>query len=273
MNFEQKDFELISDYIHGHLNEEDKRSFESRMRVDEDLRKEVLLHTGISISVKEEGWMHLDHKNNQKGIDHIKEVRRSKEISDLEAKIKGVSNSYFKNKKNKRGNNFKKYFLGVAAAAAICLFIVKMVNVDPSMSGLYQNNVNWDQSLLSKIEQSKTHNDPGQIGESLFKNGEYNKAKELFLGIVSQKENPDTHSLMYLGASYTELEEFDKAIDVFNQLLNQNTLDSNRAYWYKAMVYLKQNNKDAAILELNVLTDNKQNYNYDKAKELLDQLE
>ncbi len=269
MTTEQKTYELISDYIRGNLKEDEKRSFEDKMKLDEDFNKEVQLHKNLYLSHSEEGWIDSNHMDNQSDIERIKNVRRSSEINTLEAIISTVSNDYLNPTKS---INYRKYLIPLAAAAIACFFIIRTL-LSPSLSQLYDTHASWEQNLLSKIEQTASKNSSSQQGELLFKKGDYTKAKTVFLKIVNENKYANSHSLMYLGASHLELEEYDKALHIFEQLLHQNTLDSNRAYWFKALVYLKKGNKDGAIKELKALTSNPKNYNYDIALKILQELE
>lgn len=269
MDLEQKKYELISDYIRGNLEEGEKRSFEHKMKLDEGFYKEVQLHKNIYVSQSEEGWIDLDHTNNQSDIERIKNIRRSSEIHNLESIINHVSDDYLKiNKKT----NYRKYLIPLTAATIGCFFLLRTL-FTPSISELYDIHVNWEQNLISKIEQTASKNSSSQEGELLFKKGEYRKAKTVFLNIINENKNPNSHSLMYLGASHLELEEYDKALLIFDQLLTQNTLDSNRAHWFKTLVYLKKSDKDKAVKELKVLTGNPKNYKYDIALKILNELE
>jgi tetratricopeptide (TPR) repeat protein len=70
-----------------------------------------------------------------------------------------------------------------------------------------------------------------------------------------------------------ELENYREAIQTFDKLRNSNTLDNHKAYWYTALVYLKQNNAENAKKVLQTLVQDTSNYNYEKAIELLKKLE
>ena len=60
---------------------------------------------------------------------------------------------------------------------------------------------------------------------------------------------------------------------IFDKVLQSQTLDSHKAYWFKALSYLKQGDTAQAIATLETLVENKGNFNYDKAQKLLKVLE
>ncbi len=51
-----------------------------------------------------------------------------------------------------------------------------------------------------------------------------------------------------------------------------NSVDSTKGYWYIALIHLKNDNKENAILMLKKISSNEKNYNYLKAKEVLDKI-
>ncbi|WP_299260331.1 tetratricopeptide repeat protein [uncultured Aquimarina sp.] len=272
MEFEEEDYNQITNYNLGNLSEAENAEIEKRMQMDKVFREEVLLHQRLPYAISEKGWPDWGHENNEQEIEEIKALKRSDLISNIESKIKSSGRQYFENQ-NKHRKGWRKYAVGLVAALVIVFVSLRIFNFN-SVSGesLYAEYVDWENNLLSTTEQSNFEN-RGLQGEQLFKKEEYKKAKIVFIDIIEKGKRQDSHTLMYLGASYLELEEYNDALQVFDQLLQQKSLNSNRAYWYKSMVYLKQGDISKAKEELLSLIKNKENFNYTKARELLKQLD
>ncbi|MEM6831452.1 MAG: tetratricopeptide repeat protein, partial [Bacteroidota bacterium] len=88
-----------------------------------------------------------------------------------------------------------------------------------------------------------------------------------------RREENNPHILLYLGASYLEMNDFQQAQAVFEQLLTGDTLDSHKAYWYLALVYLKQGSVEKAKEQLLLVRQNPANYGYEQANALLEELD
>jgi tetratricopeptide (TPR) repeat protein len=74
---------------------------------------------------------------------------------------------------------------------------------------------------------------------------------------------------MYIGASYDKLNKNDNALIVFDKLSKSPNFDGySRGYWYKLLIYLKEDKRDKAIEIKNIILKNNYNFNYEKAKKI-----
>lgn len=76
----------------------------------------------------------------------------------------------------------------------------------------------------------------------------------------------------YIGMSYLELEQPKEAVVFFDKLYNSDSFDQSKGLWYKCLVYLKINDNVKLKNTLIKIIENPANYNYNKARELLDDL-
>lgn len=104
-----------------------------------------------------------------------------------------------------------------------------------------------------------------------YDSGNYEKSLELFSKIY--KEEAVDYALFYQAMSLMELKQYADAIALFDQF---KTADNNAfspfVKWYKALSYLKLNEKEKAVQLLKELSK-EENPQQSKAKELLDALE
>ncbi|MBL7885362.1 MAG: hypothetical protein JNJ52_01325 [Flavobacterium sp.] len=255
--------EQINQYLKGTLPEDEKRLFEKKIAEDETLREEVIIQKQLFLLQGiETNDLPFDY-DNQSDLLVIKNKLQSEEYQLLSAKIRkaGVE---AKNKPTQHKNYWLKY--AVAASIALVFGVLFYFNSQNSLENYYHENVNWEE-LPSFIEKGQSENDFSN-GELLFKKGDYKKAIETFNKIESSNQLYP-YSLMYIGASYDVLNENDKAIETFDLLSSLTSFQENsKGYWYKMLIYMKQNNKDKMLEMRSIILSDPSNFNYTKAKNL-----
>ena len=253
----------IDQYLKGLLSETDHLAFEKLIIEDQELQTEVMIQKQL-FEINGLPTVELPINTiNEKEVLHYKQQLQSKDIIDLSTKIREIGQNHIQQKSKARQNYFKYY---IAASIAIVFGTFLFFNSNSSLENYYTDNVNWEE-LPSFIDKGQPENDFTN-GELLFKKGEYIKAIESFSKIDSTYELYP-YSLMYIGASYDQLNENDKAIEAFDLLSKLTSFqESSRGYWYKMLIYLKQNNKEKALEMKNIILKNSENFNYNKTKNL-----
>ncbi|WP_034228494.1 tetratricopeptide repeat protein [Aquimarina pacifica] len=276
MEFDQATYEKIDAYIFGRLTGKEKELFEKEIEGNIELKKEVILNKAVKASIANEDWTLLDHDLESDQVKHIASLRRSDVYTKKAFDLKNIGDTYFETLDQKPKRSKRLLYIAVTAAAAVLLiFFIGNYSSNPSTEALYAEYNNWDDLPSLTLQGDTTAN--LAKGEELFNKGAYQEVIALFTQNIEESQvahkeiNP--YVLSYLGASYLESGAYNKALETFNILLKNNTLDSSKGYWYKAMVYLKQGNREKAIEELKLLTNNKQHFNFDVAKRLLRKLE
>ncbi len=273
MEFDKDTYILIEDYITDKLSETDRKAFELRLQSDEQLKKEVDIHLTLKHAVTEQGWhSSIDYQKNHQEIKELSAYRRSDEFTAIQNKLQKVSSQYFDNTTPSRHKKRNYYLI---SAVAILLILVSIQFLPTSSNSLYNDYNDW-KNLPSLTTQSNTEKLLSQ-GEQYFLNQEYELAIPIFSEYIQkqQQSNQSLHPyvLSYLGAAYTESGNYTKALATFKLLQNENAIDASRKYWYTAMVYLKQGDKEKAKEELQFLIKDQEHFNYQKAKELLELLD
>nr|WP_305067246.1 tetratricopeptide repeat protein [Mangrovivirga halotolerans] len=104
-----------------------------------------------------------------------------------------------------------------------------------------------------------------------YNTGDYEKAVETLSAFTDENPQSDMAKI-YLGISFMETGQNNKAISVFHELKsNANGLPKELSEWYLAMVYLKTDNVDESRKLLNSIHESDHIYS-GKAKKLLSQL-
>lgn len=255
--------ETIDNYLKGNLSKVEHLAFEKLMEENKELEEIVLIQRQLFAIHDFETTKNKLIGHSQKNLLYYKEQLRSKENQDLSAKIRKIGENYTKPKTSTQKNYLKYY---IAASIALIFGTIIMLNSNTSLEDYYYDNVNWEE-LPSFISKDQSLSDFTK-GETFFKNEDYEKAIITFSSIKPDNELYP-YSLMYIGASFDKLNKNDEALQVFDKLLTlQKFEEYSRGYWYKLLIYLKENNKDKAIEMRSVILKNNSNFNYEEAKNL-----
>lgn len=255
--------ETIDNYLKGNLSKVEHLAFEKQIEENKELKEIVLIQKELFAIHGFETTENKFTNGSQKDLLYYKEQLRSKENQDLSAKIRKIGKNYTKPITSTQKSYLKYY---IAASIALVFGTILMLNSNSSLENYYKDNVNWNE-LPSYIDKGQAENDFTK-GEIAFKNKEYDKAIIAFKNITSENELYP-YSLMFIGASYEQLNENDKALETFSQLETLNNFEeSSRAYWYKLLIYAKLNKKVKAKEIQNIILKNENNYNYKQAQKL-----
>ncbi len=275
MEFDNSIYEQIEAFILGKMSDAEKKLFEAKIQSDKDLRKEVELHRSLKHVIQDKEWHLTESVKDNKAFNQIKNSRRSKKYANIESSIQEAGDQYFENEIKPKGNKNWLYYISAAAAVVCIAFFINYYNSNQSTTSLYAEYSNW-KDLPSLTVQSDNENILAE-GEHLFFKEEYTKAIMIFSQVLIdssvQNQNLNPYILSYLGASYLELNDYKNAIFTFDKLVNSNTVDSSKGYWYKTMVYLKQGNKQKTKEQLKLILQDERNFNFQKARELFEKLD
>lgn len=268
MNFDDNTYEKIGLYIDNQMNDAERTAFEELLEKDTELAAFVDTLTSLESVYNEHTW-------NVKANASVTEIKalanefRADDVVALSQKIRNIQQQ--KSSIPKKRN--KSYFYVISSAVAIAavmtlLYFSFMQSI--TASDAFEQYHNWN-TLPSFVEKGTT-DDNRVKAQALFQDGNYQEALSIFME-TTKDATYDPKTQLYIGVCYLELENYREAIQTFDKLRNSNTLDNHKAYWYTALVYLKQNNAETAKKVLQTLVQDTSNYNYEKAVELLKKLE
>ncbi|MCB0374330.1 MAG: tetratricopeptide repeat protein [Sinomicrobium sp.] len=266
--FSNDTHEKIEAYLNDTMSIADRADFEKELNNNPELAEEVEINRQMLLNYDEYAWGFFPKNSRNPDARAVENYLNSEEARVLSDTISLAKDRY----KAQNSSIRRKTFFYYAAASVVILLLAGnfFINVDTPES-LYNDYRNWE-TLPSQVDRGKTTTTLSR-GEQLFKQKKYAEAIAVFETYREEHGaalSPQT--LMYLGASYIESGQYGKAMTTFDQLLNSNTLDSESAYWYKALTYLKQGDKEKAKLQLEFILLNPELPYFEKAQELMGKL-
>ncbi|UPQ80786.1 tetratricopeptide repeat protein [Flavobacterium azooxidireducens] len=233
--------ELLNKYFEQRLSDEEKVVFESLLQNDSEFAKEVA---------------------------YQKNVKKAITLNERET-LKQTLQSFESNK-----NQPKKTYQFWSIAAVFLLFFGGLAwfqFMQDSPEKLYKE---YYQSYPNVVAPAVRGDNDRNIKSDAFyeyDSGNYQKSLELFSKIYADEEVD--YALFYQAMSLIELKRYPEAIALFEtfETSDQNAF-SPFVKWYKALSYLKTNEKEKAIQLLKELSE-KENPQQQMAKNLLAELE
>ncbi len=266
MNFDEQTYLLIAAYIEQTLSATERIAFEKRLEEDTALATEVQIHREMHTYYTEPDTLHDLQEYPPATMATLKKHLASDETAALSQKIRAGKRIYENTQKRKKRIRLSYY---AAAAAILVIFLISQLvfqqNATPQE--LYAEYKNWED--VPSLTVKGTPDAEMAQAEALFLERKYAEAITIF---EKQLPTQHPHLLIYMGISYLELNAIEKARHSFDTLLQSNTLDSHKAYWYIALSYLKQGDHTKAITYLELVRSNPKNYGYEQAEELLEAL-
>ncbi len=254
----------IEAYLQNEMSKNNRALFEKRLKNDVHLRDELNLHISLNNTLNKEQTTTFKESDLENAtFKETKALLKSETFQNISKNINTTSNQYFKERNRKKMPKKRLYYI-TAIAATLVLLIGLSTFLNTSNTTLYKEYNTWN-DLPSKIE--KSDNQTINI-ETYYNKKAYTKIIDL---LIDKEQN--THELIYLGASYFQLNKYKKAIEIFDKLIASNAIDNSKGYWYKMLIYLKQKDTQKTKELLATITQNKQNYNYQKAIEIIKKLE
>ncbi|WP_130733830.1 tol-pal system YbgF family protein [Flavobacterium sp. J27] len=258
-------FDLIDQYLKGTLSEAEKIAFENRMQEDQNLKEEVLIQKQLFAS----------HDFNTKEVENdwytselqlVKEKLKSDENKKLSDKIKRIGLEHTVPTLVTKKKRQPRFIYAIAATIAVTITTLMLFFNKTSLPNYYEKEVNWNElpSFTVKSDVETTISE----GEKQFREKKYKQAIKSFETIApNDKWYP--YALLYIGASYDQLNENENAIATFQKIAQlSDFMEHSKGYWYQLLLYLKTNDKANALEMKKIILENPSNYKYQETKEL-----
>lgn len=230
--------DLINHYFEGNLTAQERVLFDQLMDTDQAFADSVAYEKKVKAAITLEN-------------------RKS-----LKAKFVSIES-------RKSSKPFNKQWLYIAASIVVLLGIsMFFINQTPSNDKLFATYFEPYPNTVSPIVRNPTQKTTKYDAFSAYESGDYHKASQLFgeLGQSTFEEYvPFYQSMAFLMT--------DNVTDAYGILTKTKWSPDYRekANWYLALCYIKQNNSIKAIKLLESIVSEK-TYNHDKAKKLLQKL-
>lgn len=263
----EKYHDQIDAYLRGELSQEEQDLFEEQLKLNKELKQEYLIHVELYAQEDERIWASEELQPDTDEVAKLESYFKSEEAQEFK-RILASANENYKQQKNEGKNT--KWLLPLVAAASIA--IIMMLQFDffkPSTVELYAEYSNWNDlpSLTSRGDENQLAQ-----GQLYFEEGKYTESLNVFVEYLENENELSSSILTYMGLASLELDKENDALVYFNQLINSDAIDQSRGYWYKALLFLKQEKISQTKETLKIIVSDSTNYNFEKAKELLDDL-
>ena len=258
---------LIEKYLKKQLSEGEQISFEKRLQNDAEFKEQFLFEKEMFDSFSDDSWSFIEN-NESDEIRELDTFFKSDELQSLKKTIAAGEQAF---KKKPTPKIRKLYFIPIAASIALAIGVFyKNFNTTVNNEQLY-NTYLAQTTLPSFVNRGDTDKVNLAKGETLFNDKKYSQAVDIFEEAL--KTNKDNANLfLYTAVSYIELNQYKKASNTINALINSDLIDAQKGYWYKGLLYIKQKKYKKAKNTFKLIVD-KSYYNKEKAAEIIDMLD
>ena len=263
MKFNEQTNQLIEAYLTDTLNEEQSRLFENEINQNKDLAELVSIYKNMKGFYDEDSWSSAQ-KDNKALIETKKQFKTQ---SFLNFKENLESYNIKKNKKKR----IPRYIYS-SAAVILLLFSLSYFIISDTNSSSQLFSKYYDVSDLPSFTVQDYDKSALAKAEYLYNTNKFEDALAAFNVIESEQDEFTPNLYVYLGLCHMQLGNFEEALIKLDTLLQSDTLDNHKALWYKCLVYLKQDKSDKALEVLNIILEKSTNFNYEKAKSLIDDM-
>ena len=254
----------VMNYLDGNMSNNELLDFEKECKTNPELKEMVGTMKAMDVVLNDDSWYIID--KNSEEVKAVSPLFREESLESFSKKVKASEKRY----RNNNGlKSLLKYVSGIAAILLITFGVKYYIGFNTPSDELFDTYYNTRDlpSFTLKNDNTSTI----IKAEALFKEGNYTDALELF-DLITGDESKNPGIYIYKALCYLNLKQYDDALKYLDLLEKSNTIDYHKAYWFKTLLYLKQDKKESAIKSLNKLLENKNNFNYQKALKLYDQL-
>lgn len=255
---------LIDNYFKGLLSEDEEKSFFERLSTDARFNEKFKLEEQLVNALSEDGWDFAKAPNEE--VKAYSDLLKKEELQRLKNTLSDV-NSEFNAKKSSSARRLFYYL--TAACIVVFLGLQLFFNHKISNQELYKDYIALN-DLPSFISRSDESNQLAKAQE-FFENKKYEEALHIFKSVVNSR-GVSGNVLIYKGITETELGQYNDAQETFDSLINSDLFDAQKGYWYKALLYLKQNRLEESKVILNKIVS-EELYKNNEAQKLLKQLD
>jgi tetratricopeptide (TPR) repeat protein len=267
-NMDQK----IEAYLGGQLPPDERKAFEEVMAQNASIREKVRLSDQINHFV---GGHFLPEneisKHESAYAKSLQDTLASNDTKEFHKDLTEIANSYHASTNDtdtpQKGGRLI-YFLSTAAAIALVIFGLNIFG-SSSPSDLYASF--YEPSDLPSFTTRSDSKKELLSGMKAFNTGNYEIAIKDLTAFAKAEDEPTAY--LYTGIAHLELGHIDAALADFDRLGQSESLDASQAIWYKALVYLKTEQTELAISQLDEITKDPSHFKYEEAKALLKALE
>ena len=268
MSISSKQLAQLQVYFDGEMTPKQLEEFEAEIQTNAELSSYIATAKAADAFLSEQDWVLT---TDTKAVQEQSKAFLKEDVQEF-ARITGNFIKQKNGQPKRRSFDWGVKWITAISAVLVVAFIYSQFFATLSLPTLYDQQVNWNE-LPSFTTKSGSRNNPLIELEKAFQAQNYKQTITLSQGILDTVSTPNTSVLLYMGAAQLELDQYAQALASFNKVSRSESLDAHMGYWYTAMVFLKQGNKNQAIRALKRVESDSTNYKYKQALELLEQLD
>ncbi|MEP0262953.1 hypothetical protein [Dokdonia sp.] len=266
MNENELEHDIIERYLRKEMTPGEQTLFEKNIKENPNLKEQIALYKALYSIPENDDWFEFNGDSDV--VKKEASLFRSQETLEFSERLKKFRNTTNPKQKKKIFNI--QLLSTVAAVIIIAIFIFYPKDYDPA--SLFEQYHNWDE-LPSYVSKGDSNSDIYKELELLFHAKEYQNVITQANTLDASVYEFDQQAILFVGVSHLELHQYEKALKIFDSLLQSNSIDAHKGHWYKVLTFLKQGNKEKAIQTLEIISNNSAYYKHNEAKELLKKLE
>jgi len=231
--------ELIEKYFLGKLTDKEQEAFNTFLKTDNTFKKEFRFQ-----------------QNLQKIIETNEDVSFKKKLQHYENEFQPKKKSYTK-------------WLAAASIALILATSYFLIFQNTTNETLFAENFEPYRNVIQPIVRGSVSKDIKTKAFVAYENGRYEDASKYFSEISVNKN--EAYAIFYLANSNLALNKTSEAIKLLEEYISLNGDLIEKAHWYLALAYIKENNSQAAKKTFQKIINSK-SYNHKKAIIILEEL-
>jgi len=199
----------------------------------------------------------------KKEFDFQKNLKQVIEVEEDEAFKKTLQNYELEMKPK---NHFKLWKIAASLLVLFGLSYFVLFQNNVSNEELFAQNFEPYRNVILPIERGDVSTDLKTQAFTAYEKGNYKNAISLFSKL--QETQTNLYYVFYKANSYLALENTKEAIPLLQKYIASNGTFTEKAKWYLALAYLKNNNiKEAKEILQNI--EKEKSYHYEKASQIL----
>lgn len=240
----EQDYILIEDYLTGELSADEREQFEKKLASDTEFKDKFETYQQLSQQLKYKYQGKTERQLFQKSLEK-------------------ESDKYFKQKENQsKKSKLRPWRLGVAAIILILLGIYTYQEMSTPVF------TDFNQYSSVSFQSRGQTNEALQNAEEAFNSQQYAEAVSYFEDVL--KTDSKHEYRLYLAISLVEIDQFEKADQIYLELIQGDHVFVNEALWFGALSKLKQNDYKATSQLLSQIPE--ESDRYEQAQKLYHQL-
>ncbi len=244
--------EKLEKYLNDDMHHNERELFQEEINDSVDLQEFIEIYNQIDTFKNDTDWVAF--KGDAKKLKQVTRLFQKSDTVAFSQKLKDFKSNYTDNNSTKK-IKWQRIALFSSVAASIFFIFYSILFQTSNLSNIYEQHNSWDEIPSLSVKGNILESQKNKL-EKLFLSKDYNASIILCKTILSSSQNIEPNILLYLGISQIETGNYNDALRTFSKLINTNTIDSHKGYWYKAMVYLKLNDKENTINTLQKIVSN-----------------